>query len=427
MNKFKEGAASFYIVAISTLILVIIAASFAAIIISELTRTSNDDLAQSAYDSALAGIEDAKLAYYNYRKCQSDSSFVSGSMSCDDVKDLVENSKSSEESCSVVAKILGRSQELDGSVLISESGQNDMQQYYTCVKITDQITDTKVVLTESNPEYETSVKFDSEEIANKIEKIRVTWKAAEADEAFAYANYSSNGLFNVNPKPLPAVISVGIVQTGDSFRLSSFDATDNGQTNRGTIYLVPRKSDTDTSSGANKKFYIAGENNAISKQALLKSNDKTTKNLPYSVLCNNDDECSATIELPKPIGGYRSDKTFITKTALPYGGPPTIITMEYYCEGGETCSTVTVADGISEDSNKAVLSGVQLKIDSTGKANDLYKRVETRLDLNGASPYPLYTIQTLKNSMGDTNGNIVKNPDYTTCEYQSWGGFSPTC
>ena len=68
-KKFKEGAASFYIVAISTLILVIVAASFAAVIISEVTRTSNDDLAQSAYDAALAGVEDAKLAYYNYQKC----------------------------------------------------------------------------------------------------------------------------------------------------------------------------------------------------------------------------------------------------------------------------------------------------------------------------------------------------------------------
>ena len=59
-KKTKKGAASFYVVAFSTLILMIIATSFAAIIISEVTRTSNDDLAQSAYDSAMAGVEDAK-------------------------------------------------------------------------------------------------------------------------------------------------------------------------------------------------------------------------------------------------------------------------------------------------------------------------------------------------------------------------------
>ena len=65
MKKFRTGAASFYIVAFSTLILVIIAASFATAIVSEVMRSSNDDLSQSAYDAALAGVEDAKLAFNN--------------------------------------------------------------------------------------------------------------------------------------------------------------------------------------------------------------------------------------------------------------------------------------------------------------------------------------------------------------------------
>ena len=69
MKRFKKGAASFYIVSFSTLILVIIAASFATVIISAITRASNDDLSQSAYDAALAGVEDAKLAFANYQRC----------------------------------------------------------------------------------------------------------------------------------------------------------------------------------------------------------------------------------------------------------------------------------------------------------------------------------------------------------------------
>ena len=69
MKRFKQGAASFYMVAITTLVLVIIATSFAAVIIAEIARTSNDDLAQSAYDAAMAGVEDARLAYYNYSNC----------------------------------------------------------------------------------------------------------------------------------------------------------------------------------------------------------------------------------------------------------------------------------------------------------------------------------------------------------------------
>ena len=68
-EKFKKGAASFYNVAFSTLILIIIATSFAVAIVAEVTRSSNDDLSQSAYDAALAGIEDAKLTFMNYQNC----------------------------------------------------------------------------------------------------------------------------------------------------------------------------------------------------------------------------------------------------------------------------------------------------------------------------------------------------------------------
>ena len=69
--RVKKGAASFYIVAFSTLILVIIAVSFTTVILSELARSVNDDLSQSAYDAALAGIEDAKVAFANYQECKS--------------------------------------------------------------------------------------------------------------------------------------------------------------------------------------------------------------------------------------------------------------------------------------------------------------------------------------------------------------------
>ena len=87
-KKFRKGATSFYIVAFSTLILLIVATSFAAIIISEIERTSNDDLSQSAYDSALAGVEDAKLAFYNYQKCADSAEQLptnEGAISCGEI------------------------------------------------------------------------------------------------------------------------------------------------------------------------------------------------------------------------------------------------------------------------------------------------------------------------------------------------------
>ena len=62
MNFVKErkGAASLYVVIFATILFGVITLSFIRIILSESSQTSNDDLSQSAYDSALAGVEDAK-------------------------------------------------------------------------------------------------------------------------------------------------------------------------------------------------------------------------------------------------------------------------------------------------------------------------------------------------------------------------------
>ena len=138
-TKFKKGAASFYMVAFSTLILIIIAASFAAIVISQLTRASNDDLSQSAYDSALAGIEDAKIAFYNYQNCLRDGSLEN----CKNIIKYMENPEF--QDCDMVARMIGRiaPNEEGHEIIIEESkvASNNMQQAYTCVKITTSLKD----------------------------------------------------------------------------------------------------------------------------------------------------------------------------------------------------------------------------------------------------------------------------------------------
>ena len=54
--SFKKGATSVYVVVIATLLFSVITFSFIRIIISEVNKTASDELAQAAYDSALAGI-----------------------------------------------------------------------------------------------------------------------------------------------------------------------------------------------------------------------------------------------------------------------------------------------------------------------------------------------------------------------------------
>ena len=440
MKKFKKGAASFYIVAISTLILVIIAASFAAVIISELARTSNDDLAQSSYDAALAGVEDAKLAYYNYKSCKEGGS-VSGGLNCDAIIKWVEGKEipSGYDSCDMVASILGRAVEEEGGnklgVLVQESGgsDNNMQQYYTCTTITTKRDEVIDVLNSSNPSKVKKASFADGIGAKDIKSIEIKWQSEKEVSKKEYVNLKEDGIFGEDA-PLPAVLSVGLVQTGGvSFSLSDFDVTnDKGETNRGTVYLVPVEGKEDAKENNDK--YIGAWNddedrNMIGKQGFAKSNDKTVKNKPYAVYCDDSGEyaCSVTIELPDPIGGEeRSDETFVIVISLPYASPSTEVALSFKCH--VACPSTssydvsvdplyaapsTVGGGGTTTSSTATTDGMQITIDSTGRANDLYRRVETILEPEDNSfSYPMYAIQLTGND-GDSN---LKKSISPTCE-----------
>ncbi|MBQ3353068.1 hypothetical protein IJG89_01835 [Candidatus Saccharibacteria bacterium] len=435
-NKFKKGAASFYMVAFSTLILLIIVASFAAVIVAEVTKTSNDDLAQSAYDSALAGVEDAKLAFYNYQKCVEQGADVAvglnddGEITCPEIRYLVEKSNS----CDMVGLILGRNPtEENGGVLIKEdsSGDNNMQQAYTCVKFNTSTSDYRATLSASNPLRVVKPKFDNAS-ASEITKVKISWYNDSEQSNFNYSNFSDSGISfkKVTDASVPPMISVSLIQTGPTFTLDDFEKTVGDQTDRGTLFLVPYDNDESNLNEGNETYRKAdwtGETNKIGSEALRKSNDKTIKNLPYAVNCPKSSAseyaCSATIELPEPIGGSRNDDTFVFALSLPYGKPTTSFVLEFFCnDDGTPCATKTISstdeDGNviteEEQTDQVSLNMVQIEIDSTGRANDLYRRVEARLE--GDSDYSLSLLGPLE-LFSDTNATSLKKDYATTAEW----------
>ncbi len=442
-RKFKKGAASFYIVAISTLILVIVAASFAAVIVSEVTRTSNDDLAQSAYDAALAGVEDAKLAYANYQTCKNGGVAEPGSMTCGD---LIRAIDYSESDCDLVADALGRKVEVNDKgeklgVLVQEKStagdENNMQQYYTCTKVSAVTADYLGELDSGDPEHSVRLRFRTElgrdevDTVNRVKYVRLSWHSLDqnADSGALWNRFDwmklngDNGVFGPN-KVTPAVVSLTLIQTGMSFSLSDFEMTNGGgsQTDRGTLYFVPHKGtlggDTDMYRYAGTPYSL--ENAITAQDGFAKSNDKDVKNLPYMVPCseglasNSGYACSVVVELPAPIGGTRNPNTFMMSVALPYGEPKTDYQLEFLDASGTIMQ----------------LNGVQVSVDSTGRANDLFRRVDVRLEPADASfPYPIYGIEAFYDD--DDKPAIEKFFDTTceytfeaTCEGSVWGGVS---
>ncbi|MBO7657339.1 hypothetical protein J6S55_01710 [Candidatus Saccharibacteria bacterium] len=450
----KRGAASFYIVAFSTLILTVIATSFAMVIVSEITRSMNDDLSQSAYDSALAGVEDAKVAYSNYRRCKEAGAVAAatkpsgaGSVTCGDILYWVEKEP---DSCYTVARILGRIGKdeekevgLGGTEVSGTGGVKTTNQAYTCVKMKMTLNDYRATLSDNNA-VRTVKAGVSGDLINDISKIRISWYSNRSNFSPKWNN--QNKFPTIQSLAAPPTLEFKLVQTAEEFRLADFDLTGDGVTDRATLYLVPQNS-TGT--------------NFISKNDVVKTNNRAQTNKPFKVNCKDGQTsefyCSVDIELPSPaaskplktdveggdidwsevgdgdsviFGGNqflpigeligidepalpanRNSDTFMFTVSLPYRQPETDFAIEVFCNTSST-KCAEVLGGAGESTDKAVtMSDVQISIDSTGRANDLYRRVETRLetsDATYASSFPYYALQILDKNK-ETKKNMTVN------------------
>ena len=403
--KNKRGAASFYIVAFSTLILVVIATSFAMVIMSEMTRTMHDDLSQSAYDSALAGVEDAKVAFSNYQRC-AEANFPDGECKriqgimehpeCDMVKRMLYTDKKYNE------RIDNGEQTLGGIVTTSVSKTTTTNQAYTCVKILTELADYRSSLGTKTGKYVQTIRAGVEDGGtNTVNKIRFSWYLKKNNNPIAYNNITDSGVVGFGTAAsIPPTIEMQIVQTGSSFNLSDFDSTDRG-TDRATLYFVP-SSKEDSAKNLNGSNYIGvynGAINTISSERVIKTNDRYVSNKPFMVYCNDRGEfyCSVEINLPAPVRGEsRANNTFLISVSIPYRDPDTDFSLELVCSDGGGCG----GEMASGSSDAVKLKNIQVAIDSTGRANDLYRRVETRLEASDTefgvgkqSPY--YALQIL--------------------------------
>ncbi len=439
-RKKRQGSASFYIVAFSTLILVVIAASFIAVVLSGLTRTENDELSQSAYDAALAGIEDTKVAFSNYQKCLSSGNSSSipnnnGRVECGEIIYWVKH-----PDCYMVGRILGRIREnASGEVLVEESSNvsNNMQQAYTCVVFDAILSEYSYTLTESETSKVVRVRFGDGVEANSIKKVKISWGKVSNESKFAFSNFDENGKIGFPKKTdgaaLPPLISVELVQTAKNFSLSQFESTDGEKTNRGTVYLVPTDDSAVASNKSSSEYLGTCDNEddcenkkgRIGKSQIVKTNDHSVKNLPFAVYCSDDSDfaCSTTLELPGAIGGDRSNDTFSFVVSTPYG-TGTSFKMEFFCEEGEKCGTQKVYEVndngetvlVEKQTNQANLSGMQVKVDSTGRANNLFRRVEAVLESVDETSYPLFGVELLNND-NSSSGSLLQKPIRVTSEW----------
>ena len=485
--KTRKGAASIYIVIFTTTLLGIIALSFVRIMLAESMRTTNYSLSQSAYNSALAGIEDAKIVLLRYQSCVNNGEYTAGggkTGNCNDLLKLFGTQNAAYETsqnCSIVGEILHPSMDNNKETLIQTRDNYDtgtVDQAYTCVKIAAYTEDFLATLNSKNPTKLIPLRSDSPAMQASINRIQIQWfddqnyadvadgnGLLKEDEYYGFwekdgglsrksslegTTISNKGDYSLSSKsdldnsfttkPLvPPVIQATLVQTADTFTMEQFYASegtaDNSKTNRGTLMLRPTSNKSDSSFVTSRKLDVSDDgsgnknhSNVLPKNSLAYSANKSY-NTPMDVYCKPNDSswgnyaCSADFFVPSPIGstdGHRNMSTSFLVVNLPYGGPQTDISVKMLsCVDPTAPINSTVTDSSKDPNCKVVyFANVQPMVDSTGRANDLFRRVESRIELADTN----FPIANYALAMTDPSNEVGIAKDYyvtNNCNYSS--------
>lgn len=445
LQKTKRGGASMFVVMFTMIILSIIVLGFTRLILSEATKTSNTDLSQSAYDSALAGVEDAKMALLQYHACL-DKGYRADDTVNSACKEIIKDMQDgiAKQDCSTVANVLNREYTTTGTenaVVVqetqksSDAGNNtNMLQAYTCVTIKEDLEDYRTTLDSSS-----RLRIIPIRAANidSVNHVRIKWfsqvnfnqlyKASGGAEGQRICgnDYMTRAGFNTlklyplgkcvdehthaTGQQAPTTLAARLIQTDEWFDLSELSvARASDQTDTGQLYFVPTYS---------------GGTNSIAASKWGESANKG-ENQPIRVNCGSAAWfCTVDIDLPKTFKGNnaRSDANTYLLVSIPYGSPETDLSVMVY-----SYDDVNYCRSNPGDANRCVrqdFTGVQARIDSTGRANDLYRRVESRVELvDTYFAYPEFEI-TMRG--GDTS-HIKKTFDATfDCRYGDNGSISP--
>lgn len=408
-SQTKKGVAAIYVVVFTTMLIGIITLSFLRIMLSESGRTLNDTLSDSAYNAALAGVEDAKYVIAKYQQAIAEGKT--------DSKIVEQIEKYADNNCDIISDALELTKNNEYSVGTNDSGQTFQDQAYTCVMI-DLSGDFKGVLSTNNPTLVVPLKpsgKDADTVDN-VAGVKITWTMG-SDDASSFAGSAVKKLHSDFGKGIVnnanALIDddahnilgrKGVMDNDNQVALNGLrvmlvqspkdepnpdyyssesdgspeDSPECGRTNRGTLMLLASSDE--------------GSKNEFTACQFVRSADKNL-NAPLGVQCNSD-SCTATLKFPQPKGGgSRNPNNFFLVLNQLYSEPSIKVTV----------NMINSTTGDTMD-----FFNVQPIVDATGRSGDLFRRVEARIGTdNGASLVPTAELST--NSAINKDFPVTKN------------------
>ncbi len=385
VKRNESGMVSIFIVIFTALLVTIVSVAFVRIMIQEQERATTNDLSKSALDSAYAGVEDAKRAIIRYKQqCSGENA---SSTECTNLANAF-----NALGCDTLQRVGIVGNASDKEVQVQQDANDaKLQQAYTCVKVQ---LDTKDYLGNISANASRLIHLRATGAFNQVTIEWYSQKDLQAGQsnsgdgkvdlysgtqippALPRLNSTDGDQSKLWPKNRPALLRVQLIQVARSFKLSDFDKNDDDKRDDASLFLYPATVGDTTASFSNDLRLSS----ATGSFRMVKCDEtfSTTGGVgPYA--------CKLTITIPNPVGADNADDR------------------DVYLRVGELYNTstsfrVTMQDG----ANPAIFKAVQPAVDSTGRANDLFRRISSRIDLEGSS------IPGLEAAV-DISGSLCKN------------------
>lgn len=380
-KNFKKGGVSIFIVMVVGVLVSIMSASFLRLMFRDQEQASKLDLSQSAYDSAQAGVEDAKRFLRIFRAACGPSGtgiFEGVTHNCNAMRDAIRN-----ESCYTLATA-GIGNPNGETIIQTTSGaggaSNDasLNQAYTCVKLRMNTAD---FLGRTNDGSPSVINLRG---TTAFDRVRIRWHSREN---MTNGNNIALDLLS-NPSVRPRIDSRNWRnQNRPAILKAQFYGYVPGVGGSSSIMDTPYPDD---GNGASEMlFYPTNSTSALSSNV---SNMPTVR--------RNESSSQATTDYTFTRCSDRMDansNAYACETTVNIGrsvDPRDVLYLRLTPLMNDSNFRVELLNG-----NTVVdFAGVQPRVDSTGRANTQLRRVESRIGFNDTSfPVPLFSAQTESN------------------------------
>ena len=370
----QRGAAAIFIVVFFALLLGVIVVSFTKIAIQDQQQAAINDLNRGAYDSAEAGLEDATRVLNNYnKKCVKVAPTPSTQTECNKYNTELNSVNGTNPANCNLQKMPGINANITtGEVEVKTNTDNALDQAYTCVKVRTQTPDVKIAGVQDES-YLIPLKAVGGNAA--FNSVQINWHDAASDGTPSsypsFPNLPSNNSWG----NAPALLRVQAIKVpaGPTANININDIN----TSASSVFLYPvttSPSVIDDIFGANG---LSGGEKAVA---------------PHRAQCQPSVQYYCTMTMGRFSG---SDNYFLRITPL------------YNNASFQVILNPTGPDTFFDN--------VQPEIDSTGRANSVFRRIQQRVQYEA----PELENFTISGSFEITDGfcknfNVaVKEEDYT--------------